>query len=222
MPATLTGRGAQVVLDPIGDHAKAARGAYATSLEANTQKRRDDVAAGLVPDGNTSDGRDAIYSGPATDLAVAPGVRTLNPPVSAVGNGADTTEDTLQTFVIPAGTFRKVGDQLRIVAAGTMAATTDNRVSRLKFGGTNIANIVATGSTATAWRLDAQLIKTGLTGFTCHGVGFATQSNVSATPVGLSLDNTVPITILVTGQNNTTAAANSINCNFLSVQFFPA
>ena len=83
MPATATGRGAQVVLDPVGDHAKAARGAYAASLELNVQKRRDDVNAGTTADGNTSDGR-TNSGGKATDEVTTPGVgvnRMLNPPV---------------------------------------------------------------------------------------------------------------------------------------------
>ena len=77
MPATLTGRGAQVVLDPLGDHAKAARGAYAPTLERNLQKRRDDVAAGAVADGNASDGRTSTGV-VATDILASPGT-TLPP-----------------------------------------------------------------------------------------------------------------------------------------------
>jgi hypothetical protein len=68
MPATATGRGAQVVLDPVGDHAMAARGAYAPTLERNLQKRRDDHVAGTVADGNTSDGR-TLTGGMAVDMA---------------------------------------------------------------------------------------------------------------------------------------------------------
>ena len=67
MPATLTGRGAQVVLDPLSDHAAAARGAFAPTLERNLQKRRDDHVAGTVADGNTSDGR-TLTGGAAVDL----------------------------------------------------------------------------------------------------------------------------------------------------------
>jgi|SoimicmetaTmtLPC_FD_contig_51_3431297_length_1127_multi_2_in_0_out_0_2 hypothetical protein len=80
MPATATGRGAQVVLDPIGDHAKAARGAYAATLELNLAKRRADVAAGTVADGNTSDGR-TNTGVVATDIPVSPA--TTLPPNAA-------------------------------------------------------------------------------------------------------------------------------------------
>lgn len=76
MPATATGRGGQVVLDPLSDHAKAARGSYAATLELNTQKRRDDVASGAVADGNTPDGR-TNTGGIAVDPLAAPSASAL-------------------------------------------------------------------------------------------------------------------------------------------------
>ena len=132
MPATATGRGAQVVLDPVGDHAKAARGAYAASLELNVQKRRDNVNAGTTADGNTSNGR-TNSGGKATDKVTTPGVgvnRMLNPPVAPVGNGANITVDTLQTFIIPAGTLRVVGDRIRAVAGGNLYRQHQQQVRR--------------------------------------------------------------------------------------------
>jgi hypothetical protein len=71
MPATATGRGAQVVLDPLSDTAKAVRGAYATTYEGNRAKVAADVAAGLVSDGNRSDGTTAT-GGVAADVDVNP------------------------------------------------------------------------------------------------------------------------------------------------------
>ena len=73
MPATSTGRGAQVIVDPMSDTAKAIRGAYAATIEANTAKVASDVAAGLhansgsKPDGTTT-------TNIATDIAVSPSV----------------------------------------------------------------------------------------------------------------------------------------------------
>jgi hypothetical protein len=84
MPATATGRGAQVVLDPLSDHAKAARGAYAATLELNTQKRRDDHVAGTVADGNSSDGRTNTGL-TAVDLMAGPSGVTIR-----AGTGAAT------------------------------------------------------------------------------------------------------------------------------------
>jgi hypothetical protein len=56
MPATATGRGAQVVLDPQTNTTKAVRGAYASTFEANAAKVAADVAAGIAADGYRPDG----------------------------------------------------------------------------------------------------------------------------------------------------------------------
>jgi hypothetical protein len=72
MPATLTGRGAQVVLDPMSDTVKAIRGAYAATYEANAAKHAADSAAGLAPHGNSPDGTTATSG--ATDVSVIPSV----------------------------------------------------------------------------------------------------------------------------------------------------
>jgi len=89
MPVTLTGRGAQVVLDPIGDHAKAARGAYAATLELNTAKRRADVDGGVAADGNAPDGRTNI-GGTAVDALAAPSAAALTASSVTLGTGAVT------------------------------------------------------------------------------------------------------------------------------------
>jgi len=89
MPATATGRGAQVVLDPIGDPAKAARGAYAATLELNLAKQRTDVAAGAVADGSTSDGRTST-GGTAVDALAAPSAAALTASSVTLGTGAVT------------------------------------------------------------------------------------------------------------------------------------
>jgi hypothetical protein len=79
MPATATGRGAQVVIDPGSDTEKAIRGSYATTLEANAAKVAADVAAGTVSDGNRPDGTTPTTM--ATDYAVQP--MTTAAPIAA-------------------------------------------------------------------------------------------------------------------------------------------
>jgi hypothetical protein len=71
MPATATGRGAQVVLDPLSDTVKAARGAYATTFVGNAAKVAADVLAGIVADGSRSDGT-TTTGGVAADVDVNP------------------------------------------------------------------------------------------------------------------------------------------------------
>ena len=71
MPATATGRGAQVVLDSQSDTAKAVRGAYAATFEANAAKVAADIVAGVVSSGNRPDGTTSTAA-VATDHAVNP------------------------------------------------------------------------------------------------------------------------------------------------------
>ena len=71
MPATATGRGAQVVLDPLSDTAKAVRGAYAGDFVSNAAKVAADIAAGVVSSGNRPDGTTST-GGVAADLDVNP------------------------------------------------------------------------------------------------------------------------------------------------------
>lgn len=103
MPVTPTGRGAQIVLDPIGDYAKAARGAYATTLEANLLKRRSDVAAGLIADGYTPDGR-TNTGGAAADFLVTSRLYAAATTGSVSLTGV-TTETNLAALRIPAGSI---------------------------------------------------------------------------------------------------------------------
>jgi len=71
MPATATGRGAQVVLDPQSATVKAIRGSFASTFEANAAKVAADVAAGVVSDGNRPDGTTST-GGMAVDVDVNP------------------------------------------------------------------------------------------------------------------------------------------------------
>jgi hypothetical protein len=71
MPATATGRGAQVVLDPLSNTTKAVRGAYAPTFEANAAKVAADVAAGIAADGNRPDGTTSTGA-TAVDIDVNP------------------------------------------------------------------------------------------------------------------------------------------------------
>jgi hypothetical protein len=90
MPATATGRGAQVLVDPTSDTAKAIRGAYATTFEGNTAKIAADIAAGLhaasgsKPDGTTS-------TNIASDIAVSPSVSPKQAGSLVLGTNAGPT-----------------------------------------------------------------------------------------------------------------------------------
>jgi hypothetical protein len=69
MPATATGRGAQVILTT--DAQAAARGGTAATLEGNTAIKRALELAGYAADGSTPDGT-TLTGAPAYDPVIAP------------------------------------------------------------------------------------------------------------------------------------------------------
>ncbi len=81
MPATATGRGAQVVLD--GDAQAAARGAYATTMRGNAAAKVALELAGIYADGSTPDGSTLTGAPPdgnpvsASDVSQIPRARSL-------------------------------------------------------------------------------------------------------------------------------------------------
>jgi len=138
--------------------------------------------------------------------------------VAVVGNGADTTEDTLFTVTIPAGTFVNVGDAIHIIARGTNAASTDTKSVRVKFGGSNSDTFNTNIVGQTTWYIDEWLWKTGTntqawTAF--HNL--ASNSGSNGFNSNLAITDTAAITLLITGQNSTAATANSIQTSAIMV-----
>ena len=133
--------------------------------------------------------------------------------------------DTLQTFIIPAGTLRVVGDRIRAVAGGTFIGSTDNKFAAMRLGpaGTVYAQC-NTGASATpnAWRIELEVVKTGPNAQTAIGLGtaFSVAQNVMLSVI--ALNDTIAITLSVTGQNLANPVANLIVCNYLAVESLPS
>src|SRR5690242_11181170 len=69
----------------------------------------------------------------------------------AAGNGADTTEDLLKSFSLPANSLDVVGRSIYIYAWGTYANNTNTKAAKLYFGATSIA---AASGNNTSWALE--------------------------------------------------------------------
>lgn len=133
----------------------------------------------------------------------------------SVGNGADTSEDTLFTFSLPALALAVAPNGLTVRAFGTLANNADSKIVRLYFG----SQFYSLGSVTTAnvgWKIDMTVFKTGANTQTilCQGM-------IGATPIALTVitgtqTDTSPIVIKVTGQAGT-ANANDIVGNLLAV-----
>ena len=138
---------------------------------------------------------------------------------TVAGNGADTTEDTLYTFTLAAGQLAVVGDIIRIKVGGGLAATTDNKTLRVKLGGQIVGSLAATGAAQTAWYCEASIIKTGTNTQSYISSFILTAGNANPRSGTLTLTDTGTLVVAVTGQNNTTAAANSITAQAITVEY---
>lgn len=142
---------------------------------------------------------------------------TANTNVTSVGNGADQTEDNLQTYSLPAGSLRNNGDCIIIQAWGRTGANADSKDIKLYFGGTVIASALASTANAKNWYAYAEVYKTGAGAQLAFG---SLQVDATAGAIQRTTPaetETAAITIKTTGKENTASTANSILSDVLSV-----
>jgi hypothetical protein len=140
---------------------------------------------------------------------------------AGIGNGADTTEDTLFTVSIPAGTLDLVGRQILIEAYGNMTATSATKDARIYFGSTSLTTAFhGTTNQTGIWSINALITKTGPNAQSSfiavdYTIGSPSNPRVSVILPMTEVD-TAPIIIKVTGQS-TVGTANTVTCNVLAV-----
>jgi hypothetical protein len=155
---------------------------------------------------------------------------------SGQGNGADTTDDVLFTYALPASALDASGRQVTIMAAGKFAAngnnkrvkiwwgTTTQTVGAAVAGGTLIADSGVATTNAGGWCATVQVTKYGAAG---SNTQIATNAQVvtgstnlgTAVPVALTATESGVINITVTGASSTTGAANDVLGQLLDVAF---
>jgi hypothetical protein len=137
-------------------------------------------------------------------------------PATVVGNGADTTEDTLATYSLPANALDKANRGIFIYAWGTYANNTNTKAANLYFGSEKIT--AATGNN-TNWALEMTVGKVAANSqvMSMQNITGSTHGGVNNT-TGAETD-TAAIVIKVTGQNSTSATANSIVLKGMYVTF---
>jgi hypothetical protein len=156
-------------------------------------------------------------------------------------NGADTTDDLLDGFVLPAGAFDVAKRGLQLSFAGKFGATANNKKVRLWFNptmsGQTVTNGVISGGTVTGagagvmaydstaqtgnavgWELQAQLFKYGAAGsntqfFQLQPIFGVTHGGITA-PSFLTLPENAPISVVLTGSSSTTGAAADVVLNW--------
>lgn len=148
------------------------------------------------------------------------GSRHLYANGTSVGNGADTSIDTLMTFSLATGQLASVGDAIVMTAGGTLGATTDSRLIRMQFGGSVIASATATVAASTGWYCSAVITKTASNAQSYISSCVLTSSNANIRTGTLAVTDTAPIVVLVNGQNTTNPVAGSITSQIITVDYW--
>ena len=142
----------------------------------------------------------------------------LNAQTAAVATGTGTTEQTLQTYALPANQLASAGQAVRVRCWGTTGATANNKTRKLYFGA-SVITTAAEAANAQNWFLDLVVMRTGAATQSVSGFGLAGTGGV--TPISYinqgSDDLTAAVTIKCTGTDGTSAAAD-ITANGMIVE----
>jgi hypothetical protein len=145
--------------------------------------------------------------------------------MTSTPNTAITTEEILKTAPILANQFQNVGDTLEIEAWGIMAATTDNKTVRLRWGGIGGASLVSPNTALTTgirWRILGTIVKSAANVQQTSGQGTISTTNYAVSSGAGGQADAAATTLVVTSQNATTAAAASITCDGFRVSYIKA
>lgn len=156
----------------------------------------------------------AIAAGAGSGTVKPEGILSVN--LTSTGNGADTTEDTLLSFTLPAKTLSATGKGLKIRAWGNTAANADNKTVKLYFGSEVITTPTA-ATNAKGWELELEVYKNGSSTQVVYGKGQVDVTPVTPLVTTGAETDTATITIKVTGTAGT-ANANDIVAKGLIVE----
>lgn len=170
----------------------------------------------------------ALQAGSASTPGIVRTCGNATAQISAagLGNGADTTDDVLFTYQMPANAFDATGRQATITAAGKFGSTANNKrikvwwgtttqtVGAAVAGGTLICDSGVVTQNAGGWSATVIVQKYGAAG---SNTQLASSAQVVGTthlgaqaPVALTAVENAPINITITGASPTTGAANDV------------
>lgn len=162
----------------------------------------------------------SLRAGLNTGTTVAKVGGTIHEDFTPVSNSS-TTETDLMTFSLPANTMGTDNDYLEVVAWGETTAAVSNKTIKMYFGSTVIFNTTALAFGATAWRLEARIIRGSsttqvtITSFSGNTALLTTTAQVAAPGETMS----GAITIKCTGQGG---ASDEVFQEGFIVKWYPA
>ena len=154
-----------------------------------------------------------IQAGAGTAVKVPVGAVTVN--VTEAGNIANTNEQDLWTYSLPAATLNANGRGVRITVWGTLAANANDKMVKLYMGGYLLSSsVIAMRVNNGLFRAQAEVIRTGAAtevGNASFYYGVLNGAQIyRANAFALALDTTAAIIIKVAGQSPTAGAANDV------------
>lgn len=135
---------------------------------------------------------------------------------TSTGNGADTTEDVLMTYSLPANTLGTTARGLKITAWGNTAANADNKTIKLYFGSEVIASPTAATNNK-GWYMYMEVYHTGANAQVAFGYGQVDTTAVTPLITTGAETESSAIVIKVTGTAGT-GNANDIVAKAMIVE----
>jgi hypothetical protein len=145
-------------------------------------------------------------------------LRVIRQQVFDFGTGADTTEDALHQFSLPANTLNPTNACVYIFVAGVTGANTDSKDIRLYFGSTVIASALAQTANAKSWFASAYVCRTGANAQSAFGTAQVDTSPTAPAVTSPAENETGNIVVKVTGKDNTAANAGAVVQKLLIIQ----
>jgi hypothetical protein len=136
----------------------------------------------------------------------------------STGNGADTTDDTLATFSLPANSLNANNKVMRIRAWGVTAANGNNKTIKLFFGATNLSSGVVTSNNK-SWSISMDVIRSGTSTQATYASCQVDTSVVAPAYQAATETDTAAIVIKATGASGTTGAANDVVLKGMTIEF---
>ena len=191
---------------------------------------------GVAPQGGTEPSNITTAFGGGSGAFLSEGnlIRLVGNPLGS--NNADTTDDVLASYVLPASSFDIAGRGLYITAQGGTGPTTNNKRVTLWFNAT-ISGASVTGGSVIAdtgswvngtirnnsvgWQLTANVFKYGAAGAnTQYAQGSAILGGIHGgigAPVFMTAVESAAIVIAVTGSSFTSGVANDVVATWFEI-----
>lgn len=169
---------------------------------------------------NSFDPPPTISAGDAGAGTLLPsGLVSVQTSVAGNGNVGNTTDNTLFTYTLPAGSLDIVGRTVVVEAFGSFAGNGDNKTVKIWVGSAVWFTTGVVTLNGVSWQARIQLSKAASNSQVGYAIGFAAGAAAPLEVNSLSgtQTDTAPIVIRVTGASPTSGIAGDVVANGMTV-----